>query len=96
MSNIYQPHDKLVRKLLTDKKIVIDLLKNHISGKSLGRLKLSTLRASTETAVSERWKKLHNDVVFHCETRDKKNAYISAHRASVYTRSLDAAAHAPL
>lgn len=48
MSNIHhQPHDKLVGKLLADKKAAIDLLKNHLPTKSLEKLNLlSAHRAS--------------------------------------------------
>lgn len=77
MSNIsHTPHDKLVRKFLEDKKVAIDLLKNHLPAKCLENLDLSTLETSSATAVSDEWKKYHNDIVFHCKTKDKKDTYI--------------------
>lgn len=77
MSNIsHHPHDKLVDKFLEDKEVAISLLKNHLLPTQLERLDLSTLQATSETAVSDQWKKYHNDIVFQCKTKDNKNAYI--------------------
>ena len=77
MSNIsHHPHDKLVSKFLEDKKVAIDLLKKHLPAKALENLELSTLKASSETFVSDKSKKYHNDIVFHCKTKEDKDAYI--------------------
>ena len=77
MSNIaHQPHDKLLSKFLEDPKVAISLLKNTLPAKYLENLDLSTLKASSETAISDKWKKYHNDIVFHCKTKDKRDTYI--------------------
>ena len=77
MSNIsHQTHDKLVQKFLEDKGVAIDLFKNHLPVKTLENLDLATLQASSETAVSDKWKKYHNDIVFHCKTKSNEEAYI--------------------
>ena len=72
MSNISQPHDKIVSKFLSDREAAIDVLKKNLPAKSLAKLDLTTLTASSETVVSPNWKKYHNDIVFHCKTKDKK------------------------
>ncbi len=73
---IYQPHDKIVRKMLTDKRVAIDLLKSSLPAETLAKLDLSTLQPTAETGVSAAWKAYRNDVVFHCKTKDQKNVYI--------------------
>ncbi len=73
---IYHPHDKLVSKMLDDKRVAIDLLKSSLSPKKVAKLDFSTLQPTAETAVGEDWKKYHNDVVFHCKTKAQKNVYI--------------------
>ena len=74
--NIHHPHDKLVAKLLEDKAVAVDLLKSHLPAKYVKELDFGTLESSSETSVSERWKKYHNDIVFHCRTKTKKDTYI--------------------
>ena len=79
MSNlIHNPHDKLVKKFLGDKKVASDLLKNHLPAHVLGKLDLSKLQATSETAIDEEWKEFHNDIVFHCQTNTGEDAYIYA------------------
>lgn len=77
MSNIsHQPHDKLTRRFLRDKKVAIDLLKKELPKNIVERLDLSTLIPTSETAIDEEWKQFHNDIVFHCKTKDNKDTYI--------------------
>ncbi len=74
----HNPHDKLVKKFLTDTKVASDLLRNHLPPHVREKLGLSKLRATSETAINERWKEFHNDIVFHCHTRQGDDAYIYA------------------
>ena len=77
MSNIsHNPHDKLVTKLLEDKKIAADLFKNHLDGQVAKKLDLATLELTSQTAVTQSWKKLHNDLAFRCKTKEGKDTYI--------------------
>lgn len=76
MSEIHHPHDKLVKKFLSDKKVAIDLLKKHLPANVTEKLNLSTIVATSETAVDENWKQFHNDIVFSCKTKDNKDTYI--------------------
>lgn len=76
MLTLYQPHDKLVKKMLENKRVAIDLIKNTLPTKTLKKLDLATLQLTTESAVSEAWKKYRNDIVFHCKTKKKKDTYI--------------------
>lgn len=77
MSTIsHQPHDKLIKKFLSDKRVAVDLLKNHLSANVIKQLNLSTISATSETAVDERWKSFHNDIVFNCKTKQGKDTYI--------------------
>ncbi len=73
---IHHPHDKLVRKMLTDKHVAIDLLKNSLPAETIALLDLSTLQPTTETGINEAWRAYRNDVVFHCKTKAQKNVYI--------------------
>ena len=76
MSKLHQPHDKLTRRFLSDKKVATDLLKKHLPANVIGRLNLSTIKATSETAIDQKWKKFHNDIVFNCKTKDNKDTYI--------------------
>ncbi len=76
MKIIHQPHDKLVGSLLKDKAIAIDFLKSQLPTKYLKHLDISSLEASSETVVGEKWKKYHNDIVFRCKTKKSEDTYI--------------------
>jgi len=75
---IHNPHDKLVKKFLKERKVASDLLKNHLPTHVLEKLDLSKLQATSETAIDERWKEFHNDIVFHCKTKTGEDTYIYA------------------
>lgn len=70
------PHDKLFKKFLKDKKVACDLLKNHLPAHVLEKLDLSKLQATSETAIDEEWKEFHNDIVFRCQTKTREDTYI--------------------
>ena len=74
----HNPHDKLVKKFLQDRKVASDLLKNHLPAHVLKELDLSKLQATSETAIDEGWKEFHNDIVFHCKTKKGDDTYIYA------------------
>ena len=86
MENLHQPHDKLVRKMLKNKRIAIDLLKSSLPTKTLVKLDLPTLQSASETAVSGKWKEFRNDIVFHCKTKEQKNTYILVEHQSTPDR----------
>ena len=77
MSNIsHNPHDKLVKRFLSDKNVAIDLLKQHLPANVMEKLNLSTIKATSETAIDDKWKEFRNDIVFNCKTKDNKDTYI--------------------
>ncbi len=64
MSNIsHRPHDKLVKKFLKDRRIAIDLLKKHLPANVVKTLNLATIEPTSESAIDEKWKEFHNDIV---------------------------------
>ena len=77
MSNIsHQTHNKLVTNFFSDKSVATDFLKKQLPANIVEKLDFSTLKATSETAVEQKWKALHNDIVFHCKTKDDRDTYI--------------------
>ncbi len=77
MSNIsHQIHNKLVTNFFADQSVAIDFLKKQLPAHIVKKLDFSTLKATSETAVEEKWKALHNDIVFYCKTKDNQDTYI--------------------
>ena len=73
---IHKAHDKYLKKLMAHKQVARDFLKNHLPIPILKKIDLSTLKATSETAIDDNWQELRNDVVFNCKTKKGQDAYI--------------------
>lgn len=73
--SIYQPHDKLFKLSLTEKKVAIAYLKAHVPQDIYKHININTLELSDKSFVLSKFREIYSDIVYRCQF-DNHEGYI--------------------
>ena len=72
---VHQPHDKFIKRMLSDLEVGKPLMKSQIPSHIVKRIDWESVSLTNKSFVSQELEQFHSDVIYKC-TLDNKQAYI--------------------
>ena len=76
MDSIQNPHDRLFRSAMTDKRVAKEFLETHLPSKVLKIVDLNSIELQKDSYVDEKLKLLMTDIVFQAAFSDTTGLYL--------------------
>ena len=82
----HQPHDRIFKKIFSEKSVVIDYLNNFLPPELLAKLKVNEIRLESQSYLGDKLDEYYADLVYSCPYGKDREIVVSLlfeHKSSI-------------